>query len=218
MTASPNTETPVSYIDSSDAALIALTRLRRAQKAARKPTLYFRVQPTNVNDRRKKVPAAQTYPSPQHPFWQSRKRERPLAGVGCAGSERPRAPFWKMFEAQNGCCYLCGWPFREDHWATDDHVTPRSLGGSNGKNVALAHQGCNTWKGNRKPYPCELLSLEAINARLEWMGWEQFSGDARLHRPPQPSPTPQDSAVSVLPVAWHEPCQPDVDADRKSVV
>lgn len=209
LTASPIFGTSMGYLDSSDAALIALTRQRRAERAARKPTLYFRIQASNVNDRRKKITAAEAHPNPQHTFWQSRKRVRPLAGIGCPGSEHPRSPFWGMFKAQDGCCYLCGWAFREDHWVTEDHVTPRSRGGANRHNVALAHSGCNTWKGNREPYPCELISLAAINARLEWAAWERASDAAR--RPPPPSPTLQDSTPSALQAAWHEPCPPAAD-------
>lgn len=169
----------MSYLDSSDAALIALTRQRRAERACRKPTLYFRIgEGEDDSPKPRRLTAAQTHPNPQAAFWQNRKRPRPWHGIQATGHDHPRSPWWKMFHAQHGLCYLCGWDFRDDHWATEDHVTPRSRGGANRRNVALAHQGCNTWKGNRRPYPCELLSLEAINAKLEWAAWQQLSADS----------------------------------------
>lgn len=190
----------MSYLDSSDAALIALTRQRRAEASGRKATIYYRVhEPMNADRRRKRVPSAQAYPNPQHHFWQSRSRVRPLAGESSPGTEHPRAPWWRMFKAQDGCCYLCGWRFREDHWATEDHVLPRSRGGANRANVALAHQGCNTWKGNRKPYPCEVLALASINERLEWIAWETRSFDRHLSAVEGAQFQPTEGAEDIAP-------------------
>lgn len=167
----------MSYLDSSDALLIALTRQKRAALVARRSvmdrarqTLYFRTK--------ERLSKAQAHPDPRDQFWQNRRRKRPPAGVSSVQSETflsPWAPWWRLWRAQDGHCYLCGIPFSDDHWATEDHVVPRSRKGKDRGNICLAHQGCNTWKGNRKPYPCELIALDAVNAKLDWYAWELAS-------------------------------------------
>jgi hypothetical protein len=71
-------------------------------------------------------------------------------------------------DLQQQRCYLCNRPFGPRRWAwpTFDHVTPQVMGGVWGGNVLLAHARCNEAKADRAPRACELLYLDAINARL----------------------------------------------------
>jgi hypothetical protein len=62
----------------------------------------------------------------------------------------------KQFNRQNGKCIYCDCFMRmiaypgDDALATREHITPRSLGGSNKKtNLVLACAKCNTERGNR---------------------------------------------------------------------
>lgn len=74
--------------------------------------------------------------------------------------------------AQRRRCPLCGGRMRDvlgpsPGEASRDHVHPRSRGGALARNTLLTHRGCNTHKGDRLPYPCELIYLAAINDILE---------------------------------------------------
>lgn len=70
----------------------------------------------------------------------------------------------RIAKLQGGRCYLCGGVMRTE--PTREHVTPRARGGRNARNILAAHQACNLRKADRAPYPCELIYLAAVNARL----------------------------------------------------
>lgn len=85
-----------------------------------------------------------------------------------------------LMAIQGGECFLCGdWMVKTTSLApngrvltsplmrTRDHVVPKHRGGPNRRNVLLAHHRCNGVKGDRLPYPCELIYLAGVNARLE---------------------------------------------------
>jgi 5-methylcytosine-specific restriction endonuclease McrA len=68
---------------------------------------------------------------------------------------------------QQGRCYLCNKPLSpHGRRVTDDHVVPKSRGGTRACNILLAHKLCNERKRDRAPYPCELLFAAAIYDRL----------------------------------------------------
>lgn len=71
-----------------------------------------------------------------------------------------------LFIAQRKCCYLCCKRMYPGNGSTDDHVTPKSLGGRRENNILLAHRKCNARKADRAPFPCEVLFLAAINEVL----------------------------------------------------
>lgn len=51
--------------------------------------------------------------------------------------------------------------------ASIDHVVPRSLGGVDKMgNMLASHSKCNGIKGDRMPNGCEMVWLQAVNARL----------------------------------------------------
>jgi 5-methylcytosine-specific restriction endonuclease McrA len=78
----------------------------------------------------------------------------------------------QLWEAQGKICFLCGekmYPVshtRADRGWSMDHVRPASKGHSRVRNVLLAHSKCNREKDDREPTGCELLLLEAVNAKL----------------------------------------------------
>lgn len=71
---------------------------------------------------------------------------------------------------QHGNCYLCIAPFvrstaaapRPPKLRTRDHVFPRRAGGGGEANILWAHDDCNQAKGDRWPYPCEVIYLAAV--------------------------------------------------------
>lgn len=65
-----------------------------------------------------------------------------------------------LHKRQNRRCFLCG--FKMQRGLTREHVWPKALGGRDAGNVLLAHPQCNFDKGDRAPYPCELLYRDAI--------------------------------------------------------
>jgi hypothetical protein len=76
--------------------------------------------------------------------------------------------------AQDNKCYLCGKkfpPLGEICEFVDqpsfDHVVPKSKKGYFYGNVVLSHRKCNVKKGNRRPYPCELIYLASSRYRLD---------------------------------------------------
>ena len=96
-------------------------------------------------------------PSPSLPaFWVWKGRADPL--------------LQRIAKVQGGACSLCGRPLSFDkdgpQQPTVEHVTPRSRGGRNHKNRLVAHRGCNLRKGAGLPTGCELILLQAVNARL----------------------------------------------------
>jgi 5-methylcytosine-specific restriction endonuclease McrA len=70
----------------------------------------------------------------------------------------------RMLEAQGGFCGICGSKLHKS--PSFDHVVPRCRGGTNAGNRIVAHAPCNFRKGDRMPTGCELIMLEAVNARL----------------------------------------------------
>lgn len=84
-----------------------------------------------------------------------------------------------LFEAQCGCCYICGEGMPDPEYVeksqqfivTVDHVYPRNLGHDYlGGNALLAHGACNNKKGDRHPTACEIMVLAIINEILGWDG------------------------------------------------
>lgn len=70
----------------------------------------------------------------------------------------------RMLAAQGNVCGICGIKLRRN--PSFDHVVPRCRGGGNVGNRIVAHIACNNRKSDRMPNGCELLMLEAVNARL----------------------------------------------------
>lgn len=70
----------------------------------------------------------------------------------------------KLCEAANGVCYLCGESL--DGNLNRDHVRPKHLGNPYGYNQMPTHVRCNSKKGGREPYACELLYLSVVNEKL----------------------------------------------------
>lgn len=79
-----------------------------------------------------------------------------------------------LLSLQKYCCYLCGKVMARRkkrnsmaQWRTVDHIMPRALGGpQRGDNIAMAHQCCNSVKGDRLPHPCEILVGQVLHQRL----------------------------------------------------
>jgi 5-methylcytosine-specific restriction endonuclease McrA len=65
-----------------------------------------------------------------------------------------------LHQRQSRRCYLCG--FKMQRGLTRDHVWPKAAGGRDAGNILLAHARCNGSKGDRLPYPCELIYRDAI--------------------------------------------------------
>lgn len=90
-----------------------------------------------------------------------------------ATAEYRRAELVVLFHLQGGRCYLCGEAMKARELgaqsptdATRDHVVPRGRRGRDVNNLLAAHRECNERKADREPYPCELIYLAAISARL----------------------------------------------------
>lgn len=93
----------------------------------------------------------------------------------------PLAPSRRLLlRFQRNRCYLCGKGFgalpkgtpdrrrlQRARRITEDHVFPKSAGWTLFRNKLLAHAACNAAKDARKPYPCEVLYLAAVNARAD---------------------------------------------------
>lgn len=77
-----------------------------------------------------------------------------------------------LYVAQRGECSLCYglMPLRangnEPEVATFDHVIPRSCGGGRGRNLLLAHRGCNQARGNAEPSELQRVFAETVYDRL----------------------------------------------------
>lgn len=58
-----------------------------------------------------------------------------------------------------------------EHRASFDHLYPRAGTGQHVKarpgRGAMTHAACNLKKGERQPYPCEVLAVEAITLLYE---------------------------------------------------
>ena len=77
--------------------------------------------------------------------------------------ERAIAKIDALMRLQRGYCYLCCQPFYASRPPTLEHVTPKARRGQSRGNLLLAHSDCNSRKADRRPYPCELIYLAAIN-------------------------------------------------------
>jgi hypothetical protein len=78
-----------------------------------------------------------------------------------------------VWEAQGKVCPLCDRPLiwartleHPDYGWSIEHVWPRRYGYGQVGNMLISHVSCNNRKGSRDPTGCELLILEAVNARL----------------------------------------------------
>jgi 5-methylcytosine-specific restriction endonuclease McrA len=95
-------------------------------------------------------------------------RERPLANVRLFQRDEMRA----AYRVQGGICAICGgrMPPLDDYHGNPpsrEHVIPKSWGGRDCLgNIVAAHHRCNMRKANRRPTGCELIWLQAVNARL----------------------------------------------------
>lgn len=93
-------------------------------------------------------------------------------------SSGPKTVRAKLRRAQGGICPLCSSELRGSFRSaadrpTLDHVFPRVRNGPSAKgNYLTVHVGCNQSKGGREPFPCELIWLAAVNARLGYP-WPQ---------------------------------------------
>lgn len=88
------------------------------------------------------------------------------------GHQFRKIPLPLLVRLQGALCYLCAQAMdlgRENRsknllgW-TLEHVFPRAAGGGERSNVLLAHRVCNDVKGQRWPYPCEVIYLYAMYA------------------------------------------------------
>jgi 5-methylcytosine-specific restriction endonuclease McrA len=87
-------------------------------------------------------------------------------------TKRRHAQREAIWRAQDKICFLCGekmYPVSVKNpvlgWSID-HVRPKSAGNARTRNSLISHTRCNSAKGDREPRPCELLFLEAVNAKL----------------------------------------------------
>jgi hypothetical protein len=69
----------------------------------------------------------------------------------------------RLFDIQGGRCYLTGQPMTWKNPPTWEHVMPKAHGGRRLNNLLLAGFYANLDKGDRRPYPCELLYLRVAN-------------------------------------------------------
>lgn len=143
-----------SYLDATDAQIIALTRLRRAQLASRRWSEKYghtiRANPANALHWKLLAAGRRMIRGPNPPH----SRYIPVETVEA------------IFRAQAGACYLCQRVFTDDDWFTQDHVTPRERGGRDEGNILLAHLLCNEVKDKRLPTATELAYLARINGLI----------------------------------------------------
>lgn len=71
----------------------------------------------------------------------------------------------RLWDALDRLCGICGSGIEALDEVTYDHVVPRSKGGGNYGNLVPAHSRCNGEKGDRLPYGCELIMLDALNTK-----------------------------------------------------
>lgn len=104
-----------------------------------------------------------------------------------------------LVAAQGNLCYICGATMAHRRWcgaanmekqewrqrrATLDHVQPKSFRVGRYQFYAAACNDCNSRKGNRAPYPCELLfavTLYPIAVRLAKRPWISDEEKMRLY-------------------------------------
>lgn len=66
----------------------------------------------------------------------------------------------RIYAAQKGRCYICRRPIKQPN---RDHVTPRSRGGIDERNILLTHFECNAAKKDNLPTARQLAYLAKIN-------------------------------------------------------
>jgi hypothetical protein len=94
-----------------------------------------------------------------------------------------------LIELQDWFCPICGGSLRVGVLSVD-HVWPRRGPGRGlQRNHLAAHERCNHRKGARRPTGCELIWLEAINARLGGYGEPEGKHRRRRRYPRLPLPT-----------------------------
>lgn len=120
---------------------------------------------------------------------------------------RPTEFVRKLYDAQNGRCFLCNgvmvWGeaaanYRDMGW-TRDHVYPKSTHPNTPNNLVLAHPPCNTRKGSRPPTEDEVRRTAELYAAI---GRVAFS-----RQPPTPKTrTKLKMALKVTPsgIQWVE--------------
>lgn len=91
-------------------------------------------------------------------------------------ARRRKAYLRACYAAQHSLCGICGhvmaaprrWPrLAVAKRPNLEHVWPTSRGGTDTLwNQVAAHHDCNVAKADRLPYPCEVIFLEAVRARL----------------------------------------------------
>lgn len=136
------------YLTSSDAQLIALTREKRRSRISDRVKPRTRYYSDDV-------------PLPFRPLRSTcrQRAHRPEDRLHRMLDDLTFQAFWAL---QHGKCYLCGKGFVEEDWATVDHVFPRSLGGADEENRLLACMSCNQGKADTLPTPCEVLFCEGV--------------------------------------------------------
>ena len=72
-----------------------------------------------------------------------------------------------MLQAQSGLCGICFLPLGPKNRPTRDHVVPRALGGTDHRNITLAHEHCNIAKDADPPTDDQYMFLSAVNIILE---------------------------------------------------
>ena len=155
------------FCDVTNAEVFALTRRRRAERQAWLKAHIGGVAYWGTQEAADAAAARYAEwvrkgkpPSPEAP------RKRPSGNLFLVPSTLPRLAR-RLFRLQGQVCYLTGEPFTRMNPPTWEHVVPKSKGGTNFRNRLLAGQYANNKKGNRAPYPCELLYLEAIYLLLD---------------------------------------------------
>ena len=82
-----------------------------------------------------------------------------------------KVKYRKLFDAQNGLCYLCKGPLTV-YDCTIDHVKPKSKGGKDSlRNILLTHSTCNTEKSNRMPTEQEMAYLVDVNEKVKQINY-----------------------------------------------
>lgn len=88
-----------------------------------------------------------------------------------------KTKYRKLFDAQEGICYLCNDPLTI-YDITVDHVVPKSRGGKDSmRNILLTHSRCNSEKGNRMPTKNELDYLEEVNEKVKQIQYMRIEGE-----------------------------------------
>lgn len=99
-----------------------------------------------------------------------------------------------LHHCQRGRCYLCNQPFgprKSRKRITFEHVHPKSRRPPKKRdafNRLLAHEDCNQAKGDRDPYPCELIYLAAANKAVTVRFRERRRAERAVEKPTKGAP------------------------------